>query len=46
MVVINGPEATAGSIWIFLKNNGIQVPTALEISMASNREHPIHAETA
>ena len=25
-VVINGPDATAGSIWIFLKNSGITGP--------------------
>ena len=33
-VVISGPEATAGSTPIRLKNMGISVPTALEINMA------------
>ena len=43
---MSGPEATAGSMWIFLKNNGMQVPTALEISIASSREEPMQADTA
>ena len=45
-VVISGPDATAGSILIFLKNNGIQVPTALEINIANNSATPIHPDTA
>ena len=44
--MMSGPEATAGSMWIFLKNNGMQVPTALEISIASSREEPMQADTA
>ena len=44
MVVISGPEATAGSIWIFLKNIGISVPTRLDISIASISAAPIQSE--
>ena len=46
MYVISGPEATAGSIRIILKNNGMQVPTALEISIARSRDKPMHPDTA
>ena len=45
-VVINGPEATAGSTPTFLKNSGIQVPTALEISIARSRATPMQPDTA
>ena len=45
MVVINGPEATAGSMLIFLKNIGIRVPTALDINIAVNNEIPMHPDT-
>jgi len=34
MVVISGPDATAGSILSLLKNIGTRVPTILEIIMA------------
>ena len=30
----------------FLKNNGMQVPTALEISIARSRDKPMHPDTA
>ena len=43
--MMSGPEATAGSMWIFLKNSGMQVPTALEISIASSSAMPMQAET-
>ena len=42
--MISGPEATAGSIWIFLKNIGISVPTRLDISIASISAAPIQSE--
>ena len=45
-VVMRGPEATAGSMLIFLKNRGISVPTALEMAMASSREIPMQPDTA
>ena len=45
-MVISGPEATAGSTPIFLKNIGTSVPTPLEISIASMRAEPIQADTA
>ena len=34
---MSGPEATAGSIWIFLKPIGTTVPTRLEINMAKDQ---------
>ena len=46
MVVISGPDATAGSILIFLKNSGISVPTAPEITIATIRDRPIQPDTA
>ena len=46
MVVMRGPDATAGSTLIFLKKRGISVPTALEISIARTRDIPIQPETA
>ena len=45
MVVISGPEATAGSTFIFLKNIGISVPTALDMSIATSIEAPIQLDT-
>lgn len=36
-VVINGPEATAGSTLILWKNIGTTVPTKLEIIMAKRK---------
>lgn len=45
-VVISGPDATAGSIPIFLKKIGISVPTRLAISIAIKSEIPIQNETA
>ena len=35
---MSGPEATAGSTLIFLKKRGINIPTALEISIAKTIE--------
>jgi hypothetical protein len=46
IVVISGPDATAGSTWILLKKSGINVPTALEITIATKRENPMQAEIA
>ena len=44
--MIRGPEATAGSTPTFLKNSGMQVPTALDTSMATSRDNPIQPDTA
>jgi cytochrome bd-type quinol oxidase subunit 1 len=46
MVVISGPDATAGSTWILLKNSGMSVPTALDITIATKSEKPITADIA
>ena len=46
MVVINGPDATAGSTLIFLKNSGIHVPTAPEMTIATTSAIPMQPETA
>ena len=43
-MVISGPDATAGSILIFLKNIGISVPTALETAIAISNASPIHPD--
>ena len=45
MVVIRGPEATAGSIFIFLKNIGTVVPTKLDITIDMSKDIPTHPET-
>ena len=45
-VVINGPEATAGSIFIFLKSMGISVPPRLEHIIAISSDAPIQAPYA
>ena len=34
MVVMSGPEATAGSMWILWNSMGMTVPTRLETTMA------------
>jgi hypothetical protein len=44
MVVINGPDATAGSILIFLNITGIIVPKNAEHTIAVNRAIPIQPE--
>ena len=41
IVVIKGPEATAGSIFIFLNKRGISVPPSAEMNIASARETPM-----
>ena len=46
MVVISGPDATAGSMPIFLKNIGISVPSSDAIIIETNNDTPMHAETA
>lgn len=43
-VVISGPDATAGSIFILWKNNGTNVPTRLEIAIAKSNEMPTHPD--
>ena len=43
-VVMSGPEATAGSTLIFLKNMGMAVPTKLEITMDSSSDTPTQPE--
>ena len=45
MVVINGPDATAGSTWILWKNIGMIVPTKLEITIATTSDIPTHPES-
>lgn len=45
-MVIIGPDATAGSIFIFLKKSGVSVPTALDTIMASISEMPIQPDIA
>ena len=34
MVVMSGPEATAGSMWILWNSMGMMVPTKLETTIA------------
>ena len=46
MVVMRGPEATAGSTLMALKKMGMTVPEMLESSMDSTSARPIQAETA
>ena len=46
MVVIKGPDATAGSIFILWKKIGTKVPTRLEINIAINSETPTHPDIA
>ena len=41
---MSGPDATAGSIPIFLKNIGIREPTKLAITVVKTSEIPIQAE--
>lgn len=43
MVVINGPEATAGSTLNLLATTGIITPTTLEMFNVSNNETAIMA---
>ena len=45
MVVISGPEATAGSTFIFLKKSGITVPKKLDSAIAASIAMPIQPET-
>lgn len=45
MVVINGPDATAGSIFILLKNIGTSVPIRLEITIDAKSENPTQPDT-
>ena len=44
--VNDAAEANAGSMFTFLKNSGIHVPTALEMTMASSRAAPMQPDTA
>ena len=43
---MSGPDATAGSIPIFLKHIGTSVPSRLAISMPAASDIPMHAETS
>ena len=45
MVVMSGPEATAGSMWILWNSMGMTVPTRLEITMATTRDTPTQPES-
>ena len=42
--MISGPDATAGSILIFLKNIGIRVPSVELIIIATIRDMPIQPD--
>lgn len=44
MVVISGPEATAGSTFSFLNIIGMTVPAMLDKSMDTRRATPVHRE--
>ena len=44
--MIRGPDATAGSIFILLKNIGITVLTILEMTIAAISETPTQPEIA
>ncbi len=44
MVVISGPDATAGSTFILWKNSGTKVPMKLDIIMDTKREIPTQPE--
>ena len=46
IVVMSGPDATAGSMCSLSNMSGIAVPTKPEISIASNRAAPTQPETA
>lgn len=46
IVVISGPDATAGSTLILWKNIGINVPTRLDITIAAIKDIPTHADIA
>ena len=46
MVLIKGPDAMAGSIFIFLNTIGIIAPLNPEIIIAATNAKPIHPETA
>lgn len=41
-MVINGPEATAGSIFIELRVSGIRVPTRDDIIIVTINDRPMH----
>ena len=43
---MSGPEATAGSTWIALKNIGMIVPKRPETTMATIKEIPMHPDMA
>ena len=45
MVVMSGPDATAGSIWILWNSMGMTVPTRLEMTIATMRETPTQPES-
>ena len=45
MVVIRGPDATAGSMWILWNSMGMMVPTKLEMTIATMREMPTQPES-
>ena len=44
MVVMSGPEATAGSTFIFFSRIGIPVPAMLESTMAVSSAIPVQSE--
>ena len=45
MVVMRGPDATAGSMWILWNSMGMMVPTKLEMTIATMREMPTQPES-
>ena len=45
IVVISGPEATAGSIWILWNSIGISVPTRLEMTMDTISDSPTQPDS-
>ena len=45
MVVMSGPDATAGSMWILWNSMGMMVPTKLEMTIATMREMPTQPES-
>ena len=44
--MISGPEATAGSMFIFLNIKGITVPDRPDKNIADNKAAPVQNETA
>ena len=45
VVVISGPEATAGSMWILWNSMGISVPTRLETTMETISDIPTQPDS-